>query len=115
MEERRSGTGVEDRRSFLLFPPSLPSFLPSISNCQHPVPSIPLSSYRIADFFVQLPLDDAKSRIADSQSDISSQVSKLENEIGEINERMAKLKVLLYGRFGKVSEPSEARLMGWHG
>lgn len=60
-------------------------------------------SYRIADFFVQLPLDEAKERIASSQESLTAEVTKMEGEIENLQGRMSKLKVLLYGRFGKVS------------
>lgn len=61
-----------------------------------------VGSYRVADFFVQLPLDEAKERIASAQKVITEEVAKMEGDIEQIDVRMSKLKVLLYGRFGKV-------------
>lgn len=51
--------------------------------------------------FFQLPLADAQSMLSTSTEQIDTDVSKLEDSIGELREEMQQLKVALYARFGR--------------
>ncbi|KAJ3089204.1 hypothetical protein HK102_006961 [Quaeritorhiza haematococci] len=57
--------------------------------------------YRIGDTFVSLPLSSCQSRLEKDQTEISSQLDTIKSEMEGINAQMAKLKVILYGKFGK--------------
>jgi chaperonin cofactor prefoldin len=58
-------------------------------------------SYKIGDSFFQLPLEDAQSMLTTSTEQIDTEVSKLEDSMGEVREEMQQLKVALYARFGR--------------
>jgi hypothetical protein len=59
------------------------------------------SRYKIGDAFFQLPLADAQSLLASSTEQIDSEVSKLEETLGDVREELQQLKVALYARFGR--------------
>lgn len=57
--------------------------------------------YKIGDSFFQLPLPDAQSLLSTSSEQIDADVSKLEEQLGELREELQSLKVALYARFGR--------------
>lgn len=59
------------------------------------------SRYKIGDAFFQLPLADAQSLLASSTEQIDSEVSRLEETLGDVREELQQLKVALYARFGR--------------
>lgn len=59
------------------------------------------SRYKIGDSFFQLPLSDAQGMLSASTEKIDTDVTKLEDSIGELREEMQQLKVALYARFGR--------------
>lgn len=59
------------------------------------------SRYKVGDAFFQLPLADAQSLLASSTEQIDSEVSKLEETLGDVREELQQLKVALYARFGR--------------
>ena len=50
---------------------------------------------------MHLPLEQAQSMLASSTEQIDSEVSKLEDTLGELRDEMQQLKVALYARFGR--------------
>ncbi|GIK04802.1 hypothetical protein Aspvir_008897 [Aspergillus viridinutans] len=60
-----------------------------------------LVPYKIGDAFFQLPLADAQSLLASSTEQIDSEVSRLEETLGDVREELQQLKVALYARFGR--------------
>jgi prefoldin subunit 4 len=60
-----------------------------------------LVPYKVGDAFFQLPLADAQSLLASSTEQIDSEVSKLEETLGDVREELQQLKVALYARFGR--------------
>ncbi|KAJ5945364.1 Prefoldin [Penicillium verrucosum] len=60
-----------------------------------------LVPYKIGDSFFQLPLSDAQGMLSASTEKIDTDVTKLEDSIGELREEMQQLKVALYARFGR--------------
>ncbi|KAL4970405.1 tubulin-binding prefolding complex subunit GIM3 [Aspergillus stella-maris] len=60
-----------------------------------------LVPYKIGDSFVHLPLEQAQTMLASSTEQIDSEVSKLEDMLGELRDEMQQLKVALYARFGR--------------
>ncbi|KAL4940379.1 hypothetical protein BDV06DRAFT_196812 [Aspergillus oleicola] len=60
-----------------------------------------LVPYKIGDSFVHLPLEEAQGMLASSTEQIDSEVSKLEDTLGELRDEMQQLKVALYARFGR--------------
>ncbi|KAL4956814.1 Prefoldin subunit-domain-containing protein [Aspergillus filifer] len=60
-----------------------------------------LVPYKIGDSFVHLPLEQAQSMLASATEQIDSEVSKLEDTLGELRDEMQQLKVALYARFGR--------------
>ncbi|KAL4799095.1 Prefoldin subunit-domain-containing protein [Aspergillus venezuelensis] len=60
-----------------------------------------LVPYKIGDSFVHLPLEQAQNMLASSTEQIDSEVSKLEDTLGELRDEMQQLKVALYARFGR--------------
>lgn len=58
-------------------------------------------SYKIGDSFVHLPLPEAQSLLSTSTEQIDTEVSRLEDSLGEIRDELQKLKVGLYARFGR--------------
>ncbi|KAI8897229.1 Prefoldin beta-like protein [Globomyces pollinis-pini] len=59
-----------------------------------------LIPYRIGDSFVSLSLEQCQERIESEQSDIVKQVDDYQNDVNSIHSEMAKLKAMLYGKFG---------------
>ena len=57
--------------------------------------------YKIGDAFVQLPLEEAQGLLASSTEQIDSEVTKLEETLGDLRDEMQQLKVALYARFGR--------------
>ncbi|KAJ3042533.1 hypothetical protein HDV00_007067 [Rhizophlyctis rosea] len=57
--------------------------------------------YRIGDTYVSLTLEEANERIASEDSELSSELDELSSKMDTINKEMAKLKAVLYGKFGK--------------
>ncbi|OJI97061.1 hypothetical protein ASPVEDRAFT_267770 [Aspergillus versicolor CBS 583.65] len=60
-----------------------------------------LVPYKIGDAFVQLPLEEAQGLLASSTEQIDSEVTKLEETLGDLRDEMQQLKVALYARFGR--------------
>ncbi|BDD57253.1 hypothetical protein MPDQ_002919 [Monascus purpureus] len=60
-----------------------------------------LVPYKIGDSFVHLPLPEAQSLLSTSTEQIDTEVSRLEDSLGEIRDELQKLKVGLYARFGR--------------
>ncbi|KAJ3276496.1 hypothetical protein HK104_003657 [Borealophlyctis nickersoniae] len=60
-----------------------------------------LIKYRIGDAFVSLPLEECNERIASESAEISGELDKLSAKMVDIGKEMAKLKAILYGKFGK--------------
>ncbi|KAE8353336.1 Prefoldin subunit-domain-containing protein [Aspergillus coremiiformis] len=60
-----------------------------------------LVPYKIGDSFFQLPLADAQSLLSSSTEQIDSEVSGLEDKLGDLREELQQLKVALYARFGR--------------
>ncbi|KAJ3287337.1 hypothetical protein HK104_008653 [Borealophlyctis nickersoniae] len=60
-----------------------------------------LIKYRIGDAFVSLPLEECNERIASESAEISGELDKLSAKMEGIGKEMAKLKAILYGKFGK--------------
>ncbi|KAJ5161973.1 hypothetical protein N7492_007365 [Penicillium capsulatum] len=60
-----------------------------------------LVPYKIGDSFFQLPLADAQSMLSSSTDQIDTDVSKLEDSLGELRDELQQLKVALYARFGR--------------
>ncbi|KAL2912232.1 hypothetical protein HK105_208300 [Polyrhizophydium stewartii] len=57
--------------------------------------------YRIGDAYVSLSLSDAQGRIESEQAQLTQELESFSNRINGIKTEMAKLKALLYGKFGK--------------
>lgn len=57
--------------------------------------------YKIGDTFIQLPLPDAQELLGSSTGDIDSEVTRLEESLGELRGELQELKVALYARFGR--------------
>ncbi|OJK04477.1 hypothetical protein ASPACDRAFT_38034 [Aspergillus aculeatus ATCC 16872] len=60
-----------------------------------------LVPYKIGDSFFHLPLEEAQSLLATSTEQIDAEVSKLEENLGDLREELQQLKVALYARFGR--------------
>ncbi|PYH79361.1 prefoldin subunit 4 [Aspergillus uvarum CBS 121591] len=60
-----------------------------------------LIPYKIGDSFFHLPLEEAQSLLATSTEQIDAEVSKLEENLGDLREELQQLKVALYARFGR--------------
>jgi prefoldin subunit 4 len=60
-----------------------------------------LSSYKIGDSFISLPLPEVQEMLASSTTKIEEDVTALEEQLGTIREDMTQLKVELYARFGR--------------
>ncbi|RMJ24138.1 prefoldin subunit 4 [Aspergillus sp. HF37] len=60
-----------------------------------------LVPYKIGDTFIQLPLPDAQELLGSSTGDIDSEVTRLEESLGELRGELQELKVALYARFGR--------------
>nr|KAJ3421534.1 hypothetical protein HK105_003192 [Polyrhizophydium stewartii] len=60
-----------------------------------------LGRYRIGDAYVSLSLSDAQGRIESEQAQLTQELESFSNRINGIKTEMAKLKALLYGKFGK--------------
>ncbi|KAA8651575.1 hypothetical protein EYZ11_010527 [Aspergillus tanneri] len=60
-----------------------------------------LVPYKIGDSFFQLPLEEAQTLLATSTEQIDSEVSSLEDNLGDLRDEMQQLKVALYARFGR--------------
>ncbi|XHG07303.1 hypothetical protein AWENTII_010457 [Aspergillus wentii] len=60
-----------------------------------------LVPYKIGDAFFHLPLENAQSLLSSSTEQIDSDVSGLEDKLGELREELQQLKVALYARFGR--------------
>lgn len=50
---------------------------------------------------MRLPLGEAQALLASSTEQIESEVTKLEETMGELREELQQLKVALYARFGR--------------
>jgi prefoldin subunit 4 len=60
-----------------------------------------LSSYKIGDSFITLPLPEVQEMLASSTTKIEEDVTAFEEQLGTIREEMTQLKVELYARFGR--------------
>ncbi|RAL16719.1 tubulin-binding prefolding complex subunit GIM3 [Aspergillus homomorphus CBS 101889] len=60
-----------------------------------------LVPYKIGDSFFHLPLEEAQALLATSTEQIDTEVSKLEESLGDLREELQQLKVALYARFGR--------------
>jgi prefoldin subunit 4 len=60
-----------------------------------------LSSYKVGDSFVSLPLPEVREMLSESAEQIDEEVSKLEETLSGIRDEMKGLKVQLYARFGR--------------
>ncbi|OJJ63878.1 hypothetical protein ASPSYDRAFT_127300 [Aspergillus sydowii CBS 593.65] len=60
-----------------------------------------LVPYKIGDAFVHLPLEEAQGLLTSSTEQIDSEVTKLEETLGDLRDEMQQLKVALYARFGR--------------
>jgi prefoldin subunit 4 len=60
-----------------------------------------LSSYKIGDSFITLPLPEVQEMLATSTTKIEEDVTALEEQLETIREEMTQLKVELYARFGR--------------
>ncbi|KAB8067280.1 Prefoldin subunit-domain-containing protein [Aspergillus leporis] len=60
-----------------------------------------LVPYKIGDSFFQLPLEEAQALLSSSTEQIDSDVSGLEEKLGDLREELQQLKVALYARFGR--------------
>ncbi|PLB48240.1 Prefoldin, subunit 4 [Aspergillus steynii IBT 23096] len=60
-----------------------------------------LVPYKIGDSFFQLPLEEAQSLLSSSTEQIDTEVSGLEDKLGDLREELQQLKVALYARFGR--------------
>lgn len=58
--------------------------------------------YKIGDSFIHLPLEQAQTLLSTSTDEIDTEVSRLEDALGEIREELSGLKAALYARFGKA-------------
>ncbi|KAJ3052511.1 hypothetical protein HK097_006113 [Rhizophlyctis rosea] len=57
--------------------------------------------YRIGDAYVSITLDEANERITAENSELSTELDGITSKMETINKEMAKLKAILYGKFGK--------------
>ena len=57
--------------------------------------------YRIGDAYVSISLEEANERIAAEDSELSTELDDITSKMETINKEMAKLKAILYGKFGK--------------
>ncbi|WEW54786.1 hypothetical protein PRK78_000211 [Emydomyces testavorans] len=57
--------------------------------------------YKIGDSFISLPLSDAQALLSASTEQIDEDVSKIEEQLGELRHELQQLKVALYARFGR--------------
>lgn len=62
---------------------------------------LPMSSYKIGDSFLSLPLPQVQELLAESIARIDENVSSLQEKLGGIRGEMEELKVALYARFGR--------------
>lgn len=60
-----------------------------------------VSSYKIGDTFINLPLSDAQSLLSTSTEEVEAEVSKLEDSMSDLQDELQKLKAALYARFGR--------------
>jgi prefoldin subunit 4 len=56
----------------------------------------------VGDCFVSLNLEDCQTRIEDDQTILNQELDQFKDEIDSLNGQMAKLKALLYGKFGNT-------------
>ncbi|RIB18541.1 putative GIM3-Gim complex component [Gigaspora rosea] len=61
-----------------------------------------LVRYKIGDAFISITLEDAAQRTKREKEFLSEELKKLRNEMDSLTTEMEKLKVLLYGKFGKA-------------
>ncbi|CAG8709518.1 10453_t:CDS:2, partial [Scutellospora calospora] len=61
-----------------------------------------LFRYKIGDAFISVTLEDARQRVIKDEELLTEELEKLNNEMKTLNTEMDKLKVLLYGKFGKA-------------
>lgn len=64
-------------------------------------PPPPLSSYKIGESFMHLPHSECLERIEKEKETTINELEALKKQMDEITDKMSKLKVLLYGKFGK--------------
>ncbi|EEP82213.1 conserved hypothetical protein [Uncinocarpus reesii 1704] len=57
--------------------------------------------YKIGDSFISLPLPEAQALLLASTEQIDEEVSKIEEQLGELRDELRQLKVALYARFGR--------------
>lgn len=56
--------------------------------------------YVVGECFLHLSNDEAEGRIASANEEVKGRVEHLESELEGVNDKMAELKTLLYGKFG---------------
>ncbi|KAF0539105.1 putative GIM3-Gim complex component [Gigaspora margarita] len=61
-----------------------------------------LVRYKIGDAFISITLEDAVQRTKREKEFLSEELKKLRNGMDSLTTEMEKLKVLLYGKFGKA-------------
>lgn len=61
-----------------------------------------MSSYKIGDSFLHLPLEDVQGLLEKSAQAVTREIEGLEEKIEKNDEIMNELKVKLYAKFGKA-------------
>lgn len=59
-------------------------------------------SYKVGDSFVHIPLSDAQKLLERDQAALDKELDELRVRMEECDNTMKKLKVVLYGKFGKA-------------
>ena len=61
-----------------------------------------LNRYKIGEVFINITVEEAQQRIEKEREVLTQELEQLKHDMDDINEQMSKLKVHLYGKFGKA-------------